>query len=470
MAGEFLHGVEAIEIDEAPQPIRTVRSAVVGIVGAAVDKAQPGRHDVPILIRGTKAAAATAFGPGTLLDAIYSVLDHVSTLIVAVNVFDPTKHFGSFSDPQEVTLVDGAVDVAGIPAGADIEVRSKDLATLYGVGDATAHLSWDGMTLNRNAVAGAPAAAAELSFRYREPDPAGADEDAAAGSVSKATGARTGVHALLGAESVTGYRPRILIAPGYSGVGAAAPAGIALEAIARRMRAVAIVDGPNTTDAEAIVHRKLFDSRRVYIVDPHVRVSGGEAAAEPLSARAAGVLARSDVERGFWHSPSNREIEGVVGTARPIDFALGDTESAANVLNENQITTVIRAPNGGFRLWGNRAAVDPASKWTFLSVGRTMDLINDSLERAHFWAVDRNITNTYLEAVADNVNGYLAMLRAIGAIRYGSCVPSALNTPKTRHAGHSLFDIEFEPYTPSERITFRSRVVMADGSAEEIAA
>jgi len=38
MAGtDFLHGVEVIEIDDGPRPIRTVRSAVIGIIGTAPD-------------------------------------------------------------------------------------------------------------------------------------------------------------------------------------------------------------------------------------------------------------------------------------------------------------------------------------------------------------------------------------------------------------------------------------------------
>ena len=33
MAANFLHGVETIEIDKGPRPIRTVKSAVVGLIG-----------------------------------------------------------------------------------------------------------------------------------------------------------------------------------------------------------------------------------------------------------------------------------------------------------------------------------------------------------------------------------------------------------------------------------------------------
>ncbi len=36
-ASQFLHGVEIVEIDDGPRPVRVVRSSVIGIVGTAPD-------------------------------------------------------------------------------------------------------------------------------------------------------------------------------------------------------------------------------------------------------------------------------------------------------------------------------------------------------------------------------------------------------------------------------------------------
>ncbi|HYN76910.1 MAG TPA: phage tail sheath C-terminal domain-containing protein, partial [Lamprocystis sp. (in: g-proteobacteria)] len=99
-------------------------------------------------------------------------------------------------------------------------------------------------------------------------------------------------------------------------------------------------------------------------------------------------------------------------------------------------------------------------KWAFLSVRRTADMIHESLLVAHQWAVDRNITKTYLEDVAAGVNAYLANLMAQGAILGGSCwADPSLNTPDQLAQGHVWFDFDFTPPTPAERITFRSRMV-----------
>lgn len=282
------------------------------------------------------------------------------------------------------------------------------------------------------------------------------------GGVHAGTGAYTGCHAFLAAEGKVGVAPRLLIAPGFTGIrplALANPVVAELVGIADRLRAVIIADGPDTNDADALAYAGDWGSKRVYLVDPGVLLADrvGAVVAGPPSARVAGLIAKSDAERGFWWSPSNRELYGIVGTSRPVDFALGDPNSRANLLNEAKVATIIR--QNGFRLWGNRTlASDP--KWAFLSVVRTADMIHDSLLRAHLWAVDRNISKTYLDDVTEGVNAYLRRLQALGAILGGKCWPSPdLNTPSNLAAGKVFFDFDFTPPAPAEHVTFRSMLV-----------
>lgn len=112
--------------------------------------------------------------------------------------------------------------------------------------------------------------------------------------------------------------------------------------IAERLRAVIIADGPNTTDAAAIDYREDWGSPRIYVVDPRVKVmKNGAVVTEPVSARVAGLIAKIDNDRGFWWSPSNNVINGIVGSHRPVDYALGDPNARANLLNENEVATII---------------------------------------------------------------------------------------------------------------------------------
>lgn len=276
------------------------------------------------------------------------------------------------------------------------------------------------------------------------------------GGIDAETGAYEGVQAFLAAESTVGVAPRILIAPEFSQT----PAVIAdMVAIATKLRAVIIADGPNTTDTAALAHRETLGSDRIYLVDPWVKVWDTTANAEvirPASARVAGVIAKSDAERGFWWSPSNRLIDGITGTARAVDFALGDANARANLLNEKEVATIIM--RDGYRLWGNRTcSADP--KWAFLKRRRIADMVNESIMQAHFWAVDRNVTRQYLEEVVEGVNAYGRQLISVGALVGFKCwADPDLNTPESLEGGQVWINYDWVETPTAEHITFRSMI------------
>lgn len=283
-----------------------------------------------------------------------------------------------------------------------------------------------------------------------------------------ATGKYLGAYAFLVAESVTAYRPRILIAPGFTGERKYNEAGgtytanavvSELVGIAERLRAVIIADGPNTTDDEAKLYAKDFDSGRIYVVDPACLIENdaGAIVTDNSSARVAGLIAKTDNEKGWWWSPSNQPINGIVGTARSVDFVLGDTSSSANLLNQNNVATIVY--QNGYRLWGNRT-LSSDSKYQFLCVRRTADIIQDSLLAAHLWAVDRGITRNYVKEVVAGVNAYLRSLVTKGAILGGSCwCDSDTNSAADIADGKIVFDFDFTPVYPAEHVTFQSRLV-----------
>ena len=273
---------------------------------------------------------------------------------------------------------------------------------------------------------------------------------------------------LLDAQSELGVLPEILIAPHFSseasrnaeGAIDGALAATSLAAIAERLRGLAVVDGPGTSRADALAFRAAIDSRRALLVDPGVRIAAadGSISEAPASAYVAGLIARSDrdPERGWWASPSNQPLLGIAGTTRPVSFVLGDADSEANALNAADVSTIVR--QGGWRLWGGRTlSSDP--KWRFVPVVRTADRITRALLQSHLWAVDRNITRTYVSDVVESVNAYLRQLVSDGAILGGRCwADPDLNTPASIAEGRIYFDFDFTPAYPAERITFRSAI------------
>lgn len=388
MAGAtFLHGVEVVDLNDGPRPIRTVRSSVIGIVGTAPN-ADPAKFplDKPVLIAGSRRDAglldttALKTGLGTLPGALDLLLDQIGAAVVVIRVDDTG---------------DAAAKLAAVIGGVD------------------------------------------------------------------ANGDYTGVHAFLAAQGDLGVTPRILIAPGFTASregDLANPVVAELLGIAERLKAVVIADLPATTDADAVAYRGDWGSKRVYGIYPEVKVSrGGATVTTPASPAVAGLIAKIDNDRGFWNSPSNQVINGILGTSKPVDFAMGDANSRANFLNEAEVATIVR--EDGFRLWGNRTFSDDP-KFAFLSVVRTADIINDSILRAHLWAVDRNITKTYISDVEESVNAYMRGLIGLGAILYGKCwADPDLNDAASIADGKVWFNVDFTPPYPAEHIIFRSRIV-----------
>ena len=524
----FLHGIDVVERTGGLSPIRAAPTGVIGLVGTAgagplnvptliagnrskgtevfgADGTIPDALDaifaqvgaVVVVVNvydGTPVAAAEA-------DYVFTgdMLDLPGTNVSNVVVKDSTGATTYGAADENVAEADYSLtgDTLDLPDGdvSNVVVKNSAGVTTYALGT---DYSLDAATGTITRIAGGSiAAGADLKVAYTR----GADYSVATdtGIITRATNGRiaadamvkvaytgapaidsvlaadvvggdgamtgqpTGVDALIGAESVVGHAPRVLIAPGFSDQVAV---GNALIAAADRLRGVAILDGPSTTDAAATTYRGEFDARRGYLVEPGVQVTDadGDVVDRPASGYVAGLIARLDAEEGFWVSPSNKTLSGVVGTSRPIDFILGDRASRANLLNENHVATIVR--QNGYRLWGSRTLATD-TQWAFLSVVRIADALAINLLRSHLWAVDRNIGPTFLEEVAAGVNAYIAELVGLGALLGGTCRPSPeLNTAASIASGQVYFDIDFTPPAPAERVTFRTRLVQQDDLEE----
>lgn len=263
----------------------------------------------------------------------------------------------------------------------------------------------------------------------------------------------TGVHALKKAEAQLGIKPRLIAVPGFtSGDGVTAnPVVAELVGVLDQLKAVAFVDGPDTTDADAIAYRALIGSQRVYVVDPKVLVwdTGTSAyVARPASARFAGVQARVDTNLGFWHSLSNKAINGIGGASRTVTYGL-----QADYLNENHVGTIINM-GSGFITWGNRAATED-DLWVFLSVRRTADFINEAIEKAYLEFVDKPFSAANLKFMLESGNAAMRTFKASGAILGGRVwIDENLNEPTEMAAGKITLSMEFEPPAPMEDIRF----------------
>ncbi len=443
----FLHGPEVIEAQGGPRPVTPSDATFIGLVGTSLD----GPSGVPRTTLGAREARELWGAEGTIAAAIAAIhSEGRAPAIAAVNALDPAKHrtavageahswpgVGETIQLEHSRVSDVAIDDGGTPVAAGDYELDAAAGTITVLSVASVSES-DAVTIDYKHVDASLVTAAEV---------------AAAAPL------------LCEAEEASGRTPDVLIAPGWTSrvtrsAGNAidsAPVTTALAAVAGRCRNFVIADGPGTTRADALAYRATQASRRVFVVDPQVKVlAGGGVALAPASGHVAGLVARIDAEVGWWASPSNRELRGIAGTSRFISFGLGDADSEANLLNASEVATIIRS--NGWRLWGNRTcSADP--KWKFLSVVRIADKINQAVLRSHLWAVDRNITRTYVSDVVESVNAYLRELTALGAILGGRCwADPDLNPQEEIQGGQLLLDFDFTPAYPAERLTFRSRL------------
>ncbi|HOI67616.1 MAG TPA: phage tail sheath subtilisin-like domain-containing protein, partial [Thiomonas arsenitoxydans] len=247
---------------------------------------------------------------------------------------------------------------------------------------------------------------------------------------------------------------------------------VELIAMADQLDAVTYIDAPiGTTYAQALAGRGPAgtinfntSSDRVRLCYPHVKVYDTVLNAErlePLSARAAGLRAKVDLDKGFWWSSSNQELAGVIGVERQLSAMIDDPQSEVNLLNEQGITTVFSSYGSGFRLWGNRTAAWPTVSHmrNFENVRRTGDVINESLRYFSQQFIDMPITQALIDALVESVNGYGRKLIGDGALLgFKAWFDPARNEETELANGHLLISYKYTPPPPLERLTFETEI------------
>lgn len=236
---------------------------------------------------------------------------------------------------------------------------------------------------------------------------------------------------------------------------AANPVTVELLALANRFRAGVIKDGTATSTLDAIADRLDYDTDRLLIVEPMVKVfKNAQVVPEPASARIAGLQAKVDYTEGFWVSPSNHVVNGIIGISRPIGHSISDPSAESQLLNRNSIACIVRSPSGGYKLWGNRVPSSDSLR-RYWSVRRAHDTIIDSIERASEPFIDKPFSLQNLIDIAETVNSALRRWRGLGATLGGRVwLDATLNTAETWAAGHLYVSYDAEAPAPIEHITF----------------
>jgi phage tail sheath protein FI len=257
----------------------------------------------------------------------------------------------------------------------------------------------------------------------------GIDTDATLANIV-GDGVSTGLQAFIAAGPELGIIPRLICAPGFTSqrsVGEANPVCAALPAICEKLLAHAVVDGPATTEQDAIDWRETIASQRLIPVDPAVKVfEDGVSVVQPLSPAVIGIGVRRDHEmqgRPF-HSWANQPVQGIVGPSRPINFSLTDGATEGQRLLSANIGVLLRGEMGvesaigpgGFIFVGTDNAGED-DLWRFYNVTRGRDFIHLMLLRTlRFYLGRFNVTGQTVQAILNTMETGLRNLKADGDI------------------------------------------------------
>ncbi|MEX9368409.1 phage tail sheath protein [Providencia vermicola] len=376
MAQDYHHGVRVIELNEGTRPIRTINTAIVGMVCTADDadtKAFP--LNTPVLITDVKNAAGKAGETGTLARSLDAI--------------------GNQSKPVTV--------VVRVEQG---ESEAETTSNIIG-----------GTT----------------------PD-----------------GRKTGLQALTVAQGRLGVKPRILAVPAHDTQAVSST----LAGIAQKMRAMAYISAYGSkTISDAIDYRKNFNQRELMLIWPEFQSWDTVANVENniyATACALGLRAKIDNEIGWHKTLSNVGVNGVTGISADVSWDLQDPATDAGLLNENDITTLIR--NNGFKFWGSRTCSDDPL-FAFESYTRTAQVLSDTIAEGLDWSIDGTLNPSLARDIIESINAKLRSMTTQGYLLGGECwFDPDVNTKEELKSGKLYIDYDYTAVPPLENLLLRQRI------------
>lgn len=193
------------------------------------------------------------------------------------------------------------------------------------------------------------------------------------------------------AEGLLGYRPNIILAPGHDNLTGTPNTYDNLVSVAGKLFARALLDSPASLSTAGVLSAR--DERtgllglsnpRAIVCHPKVKNSAGKT--EYLSCHLAGIIAKTDRDFGYWRSPDNQPLIGVVGVDATQALSMSDRDSTAQnqQLNFNGIYSVVSLTGKGLYGWGqyNTSFPDNSSIQKYIPVQQIEDIITVKLADA----------------------------------------------------------------------------------------
>lgn len=241
--------------------------------------------------------------------------------------------------------------------------------------------------------------------------------------------------------------------------------------------AIAYIDGPSRKDSILIIdspdrlpisgsntiinYRDGLNSNNAVLYYPWVKVTDpdtGNSRQIPPSGAAAGIMARTDANRGVFKAPAGTidgALRGIIGVECQV------TKGEQEMLNPLGINVLRNIPGAGDVIWGTRTlSVDP--QWRYLPVRRLILYIEKSLEKASWYAVFEPNDFYLWSNIRRDFSAFLRQVWRDGGL-FGAKeeeaffvkVDSENNPSESRDLGRLVINVGVAPVKPAEFVILR---------------
>jgi len=225
---------------------------------------------------------------------------------------------------------------------------------------------------------------------------------------------------------------------------------------------------PNAGAADVDGLRALTNSKNTAVYYPRlVYSSGGSRKRIGPSGAVAGVMARTDVERGVWKAPAGTEatIRGILD----LESKLTDLEQG--ILNKAG-ANVIRIFPSGIVVWGARTLKgtdDDPNEWKYVPIRRFALFLEESLFRGTKWVVFEPNDEPLWANIRKNIRAFMLGLFRQGAFEgatpdlafYVKC-DGETTTANDRNLGIVNIEVGFAPLKPAEFVVIKIQQIAND--------
>ena len=187
----------------------------------------------------------------------------------------------------------------------------------------------------------------------------------------------------------------------------------------------------------------------------------------PPTGPVAGVIARTDIERGVHKAPANEELRG----ALDVEFSVAD--STQDVLNPRGVNVIrdFRAAGRGIRVWGARTmSSDP--DWKYINVRRFVVFLEASIGKGTEWVGFEENGEPLWTRVRSSINDFLLRIWRSGALMghkpeqaFFVRLDRTTMTQDDIDNGRLIGEVGVAPLRPAEFVIFRIGQKTAAGGA-----